>query len=100
VNFDATSFEPNATGLVIREIWPRGKPGSFAYADSLHHAVVRPDAPFSGKARFVATSSNRRRSLGRLKGDLAANFLGEPNVPLMPPALSARMRHEELHVSR
>ena len=100
---DGTSFEATTTnagvaflavlrerhgGLVVARRAYAGAPRSaFAFAEDFGSAQVRPPAPFSGAARYVAASGNRT---GTWEGGLTATFPGVV-VPMAGHGFSAEL---------
>jgi hypothetical protein len=100
---DGTSFKATTTntgvaflavlrehrgGLVVARRAYAGAPlSTFAFAADFSWAQVRPPAPFSGAAHYVAATGNRA---GTWEGGLAATFPGVA-VPIAGPAFSAEL---------
>ncbi|HET9162030.1 MAG TPA: hypothetical protein VFN89_01115 [Solirubrobacterales bacterium] len=63
---------------VVRVVYARGAPGSFAADRILSSASVSPPAPFAGDGKLQRGPGNARS----WTGPLAVSFLGEPRVPL------------------
>lgn len=72
---------------ILRFVFTRAGPASFAFDHTLAAASVEPPAPFSGTAVLEHGPGTEKS----WTGSLAVSFLGAPGVPLTGPPVNARL---------
>lgn len=72
---------------VVRGVFVRASPATFAFDSALSFAGVTPPAPFSGSGSFQRTSTGAKS----WTGSLAVSFPGAANVPLTDPRFKTQL---------
>jgi hypothetical protein len=86
--FEASTIEQRGRIDILRVASAVGSRASYAFADNLSSATVRPPSPFEGEATF---ERGQRGSTSWL-GTLSVSFPGRDDVRLAGPRFSARLR--------
>lgn len=91
VVFEAATSERRGRIEIFRTVEAAGKPPTFAFADDLSMATLRPPRPFDGEATFQRTPTGPVWS-----GPLTVTFPGRDDVRFAGPRFDAELVREEV----